>query len=215
MTFQRAVALFATLTAAQNAFDGGPYFTSPSVLPSPNTTGAGGWQAALSKANNFLSQLNLTEKVSMVTGAAGPCVGNIDAIERLNFSGLCLQDGPAAIRQADLASAFPAGLTAAATWDKSLIYQRGLAMAEEFRGKGAHVILGPVVGPLGRHALGGRNWEGFSPDPYLSGILAAATVEGHQSTGVQACIKHFIGNEQELRRNPVTVSLPCSIMTAY
>ena len=50
----------------------------------------------------------------------------------------------AAIRQADLASAFPAGLTAAATWDKDLIYRRGQAIAEEFRNKGAHVILGPV-----------------------------------------------------------------------
>lgn len=195
-----ALAAFAT---AQNGFDGGSYYTSPTVYPSPNTTGAGGWEAALAKANNFLRQLNLTEKVSMVTGADGPCVGTIQAIPRLNFSGLCLQDGPAAIRQADLASAFPAGLTAAATWDKGLIYQRGIALAQEFKGKGANIILGPVCGPLGRHALGGRNWEGFSPDPYLTGVASAQTVQAMQSIGAQACIKHFIGNEQELRRNPV------------
>ena len=189
---------------AQNGFDGGPYFTSAEVYPSPNITGAGGWETALAKANDFVAQLNLTEKVYMVTGADGACVGTISPIPRLNFSGLCLQDGPAAIRQADLASAFPAGLTAAATWDKALIYQRGVAMAEEFRGKGSHIALGPVVGPLGRHALGGRNWEGFSPDPYLTGVAAASTVEAMQAVGVQATIKHYIGNEQEIRRNPVT-----------
>lgn len=140
---------------AQNGFDGGPYFTSPgsSFYPSPNVTGAGGWEAALFKADAFVAQLNLTEKVYIVTGADGACVGTISPIPRLNFSGLCLQDGPAAIRQADLASAFPAGLTAAATWDKALIYQRGLAMAEEFRDKGSHIALGPVVGPLGRYIL--------------------------------------------------------------
>lgn len=140
----------AGFTVAQNAFDGGPYFTTPDVFPSPNTTGLGGRESALARASDFVAQLNLTEKAYMVTGVDEACVGTIRAIPRLNFSGICLQDGPTAIRQADLASAFPAGLTAAATWDKAIIYQRGLAMAEEFRGKGAHVILGPVVGPLGR-----------------------------------------------------------------
>lgn len=61
-----------------------------------------------------------------------------------------MQDGPLAIRQATYASVFPAGLTAAASWDKGLIYTRGLYMAQEFRGKGANIALGPVVGPLGK-----------------------------------------------------------------
>lgn len=46
-------------------------------------------------------------------------------------------------------------------------------MAMEFKGKGAHVLLGPVAGPLGRSGYGGRNWEGFSPDPWLTGVLFA------------------------------------------
>lgn len=142
----RLSALLLTIAAvrAQNGYDGGPYYTTDNVYPSPNITGAGGWEAALAKANAFISQLNLTEKVYMVTGVSSACVGTIMPIPRLNFSGLCLQDGPAAIRVADLASAFPAGLTAAATWDKDLIYKRGNAMAQEFRAKGAHIILGPV-----------------------------------------------------------------------
>jgi beta-glucosidase len=96
----------------------------------------------------------------MVTGTAGPCVGNIAPIPRLDFQGLCLMDGPLAIRQADFASVFPAGLTCAASFDRSLIHQRGVYMADEFKGKGSEVALGPVAGPLGRTAYGGRNWEG-------------------------------------------------------
>lgn len=63
------------------------------------------------------------------------------------------------------------------------------------------VALGPVVGPLGRIAKGGRNWEGFSNDPYLSGSLTFETVRGLQEN-VISCVKHFIGNEQETNRNP-------------
>jgi beta-glucosidase len=120
-------------------------------------------------------------------------VGNIAGIPRLNFTGLCLQDGPLAIRLAIYASVFPAQLAAAASWDRQLNRQRGAYMGAEFRGKGAHVALGPVVGPLGRSPYGGRNWEGFSPDAYLSGVLVEETVVGIQSSGVQACTKHYIG----------------------
>lgn len=77
----------------------------------------------------------------MVTGTPGPCVGNIAAIPRLGFSGLCLQDGPLAIRTVDYASVFPAGVSVAATFDRSLMYDRGVQMGAEFRGKGAHIAL--------------------------------------------------------------------------
>ncbi|KAH6976415.1 glycosyl hydrolase family 3 N terminal domain-containing protein [Ilyonectria sp. MPI-CAGE-AT-0026] len=163
------------------------------------------WQAALKKADKFVSQLNPAEKIGMITGtldlSSSGCIGNIVPIERLGFRGLCLLDGPQALNRADLVSIFPSGLTAAATWDKDLIFARGKALGEEFRGKGGHVLLGPVAGPLGRHALGGRNWEGFSPDPYLTGRAMESTIQGIQSVGVQACAKHYIGNEQETQRS--------------
>ncbi|KAI1126492.1 beta2 tomatinase [Nemania abortiva] len=159
------------------------------------------WGDAAELADAFVARLNLTEKVAMVTGnIAGVCDGNINAIDRLNFSGLCLHDGPAGIRVADKATLFPAGVTVAATWDKDLMYARGFAMGQEFRQKGAHILLGPVSGPLGRHPLGGRNWEGFGVDPYLAGIAMEATIHGHQDAGVQAVSKHYIGNEQETHR---------------
>lgn len=70
-----------------------------------------------------------------------------------------MQDGPLAIRQASYASVFPAGLTVAAAWDRKLAYTRGVQIGEEYRGKGSHVVLGPVAGPLGRSGYAGRNWE--------------------------------------------------------
>ncbi|KAF2181119.1 glycoside hydrolase family 3 protein [Zopfia rhizophila CBS 207.26] len=180
----------------------GPYGHSPAVLPSPNITGAGGWEGALEKARAFVAQLTLEEKAIMVTGTPGPCVGNIYQIPRLGFPGLCLQDGPLAIRVADYASVFSAGVSAAATWDKEILHERGVAMGKEFRAKGAHIALTPVGGPMGRSAYSGRNWEGFSPDPYLTGVAMSLSIEGIQSTGVQATAKHYILNEQETQRNP-------------
>jgi beta-glucosidase len=177
-------------------------YTKLTLTASANATGTGGWEEALAKAKEFVSQLTLEEKADMVTGQPGPCVGNILPIPRLGFKGLCLQDGPLSIRVADYASVFSAGVSAASTWDRSILYERGLAMGKEFKAKGAHVALSPVCGPLGRSAYSGRNWEGFSPDPYLSGIAMEETIIGHQDAGVQATPKHFIGNEQETQRNP-------------
>ncbi|KAI1863426.1 hypothetical protein JX265_008820 [Neoarthrinium moseri] len=180
----------------------GQYGHSPAVFPSPNANGAGGWEAALAKAKAFVAQLTLEEKSDMVTGAPGPCVGNIYPIPRLNFSGLCLQDGPLSIRVADYASVFEAGVTVASTWDKDILYKRGYAMGQEFKAKGAQIALTPVAGPLGRSAYSGRNWEGFSPDPYLTGVAMEESIKGLQDAGVQATAKHFIANEQETMRNP-------------
>lgn len=71
------------------------------------------------------------------------------------------------IRFNDHNTAFPAGITTGATWDRELMYERGKAMGEEAKGKGIHILLGPAVGPLGRQPRGGRNWEGFSVDSFL------------------------------------------------
>jgi beta-glucosidase len=70
-------------------------------------------------------------------------------------------------------------------------------MGREFGAKGADIQLGPVSGPLGRTPEGGRNWEGFSPDPMLTGVFMAETIKGIQEAGVIACAKHYILNEQE------------------
>ncbi|KAF2433190.1 putative beta-glucosidase 1 precursor [Tothia fuscella] len=181
--------------------------TSPPFYPSPwidSTTV--GWQDAIAEAQAFVKQLTLLEKVNLTTGVGWEgeaCVGNVGAIPRLGFPSLCMQDSPLGIRNTDYNSAFPAGGTVAASWDRGVWYQRGNDMGSEFRDKGIDVQLGPVVGPLGRSPEGGRNWEGFSPDPVLSGIAVAQTVKGIQAAGVVACTKHYIGNEQErFRQQP-------------
>ncbi|KAH6623558.1 glycosyl hydrolase family 3 N terminal domain-containing protein [Chaetomium tenue] len=84
---------------------------------------------------------------------------------------------------------------------------RGEAIGAEFRGKGIDVMLGPASGPLGRVPQGGRNWEGFGPDPYLAGVAMAESIQGIQSRGVVACAKHYILNEQEHYRGSIDVRI--------
>lgn len=102
--------------------------------------------------------MTLIEKVNLTTGTgwqSDHCVGNVGAIPRLGFDPLCLQDSPLGIRFADYVSAFPAGGTIAASWDRYEFYTRGNEMGKEHRKKGVDVQLGPAIGPLGRHAKGG------------------------------------------------------------
>ncbi|KAI5804404.1 putative beta-glucosidase [Geopyxis carbonaria] len=173
---------------------------SPPHYPSPRTDGAGDWREAYTKAHEFVGQLTLLEKVNLTTGTGWQndhCVGNVGSIPRIGFPALCMQDSPLGVRFGQYSSAFPAGLNAAMAWDRKLMYKRGYAMGEEFKGKGVNVALGPVAGPLGRHPEGGRNWEGFSVDPWATGIGMMETIKGMQDAGVVATAKHFIGNEQE------------------
>jgi beta-glucosidase len=132
-------------------------------------------------------------------------VGNTGSALRVGFPQLCLGDAASGVRLADNVTAFPAGITTGATWDKSLMYERAVAMGKEFRGKGVNIYLGPTVGPIGRKPKGGRNWEGFGADPVLQAVGAALTVKGVQQQGVIATVKHLVGNEQEMFRmyNPI------------
>ncbi|KAF8755105.1 Fibronectin type III-like domain [Rhizoctonia solani] len=172
--------------------------------------GGSAWESAFAKAKDIVSQMTLEEKVNIVTGIGhlSRCAGNTGAVPRLGIPALCMQDGPAGVRPADFASQFPAQVTVAATWDRDLIYDRAVALAAEFKGKGVHVMLGPVTGgPLGRSPLGGRNWEGFSADPYLSSVGSYLSVKGTQDQGVVATSKHYSVYEQETNRN-LNVPIP-------
>jgi beta-glucosidase len=104
------------------------------------------WRTATHKADELIAKLRITEKAALLTGNLSnlECGGVINPIPRVNFSGLCLQDGPSGIRTADLASVFSAGVSIGATWDPEFMYERGRAMGREFRGKGAHILLGYV-----------------------------------------------------------------------
>ena len=90
------------------------------------------------------------------------------------------------------ATGFPPGVTAASTWNRELLRTRGFAIATEFKAKGVHAVLGPVLA-LARNPGGGTNFEGFGGDPYLIGAAGYETVLGHQGAGVQAEPKQYLG----------------------
>ncbi|KAH7108209.1 glycoside hydrolase family 3 protein [Auriculariales sp. MPI-PUGE-AT-0066] len=177
-------------------------FSPPTVGSSrvPNFDAA--WNAAYAKAKTVVKKMSMQDKVTTTTGlglGVGTCAGMIAPIESIDFPGLCLEDGPMAMRAVNGTTAFPAGINAAATFNRVLIRARGVAIGAESKGKGVNVIFGPCVN-LVRTPTGGRGWETFGADPYLSGEAAFETVLGIQSNGVQANAKHFVGNEQEYAR---------------
>lgn len=144
---------------------------------------------AYEKAHALVAQLTLDEKSNLTRGYPGSCVGNTGAVPRFGIKPICFADAPDGIRGTDFVSAFPSQLHLAATWDKSLMYSYGHALGEEYYGKGINVALGPVAGPLGRIAKGGRNWEGLSNDPYLAGVGMYEVTRGMQDAGVIATAK--------------------------
>jgi len=184
---------------------------SPPWYPTPQGGTIPQWSESYKKAEALVKQMTLPEKVNITTGTGwqmGLAVGNTGPAIHVGFPGLALQDGPLGLRFADNATAFPAGITVGATFNKNLMYLRGKAHGLEARLKGVNVLLGPCVGPLGRMPAGGRNWEGFGADPVLQGIAAAQTIKGIQENGVMATIKHFVGNEQEHFRQSWEWGLP-------
>lgn len=185
------------------------YGQSEAVYPSPEITGLGAWADSYTRAKAFVGRMTLDEKISLTsgTGVNNGCAGGIVPIPRLNFSGLCLHDAGNGVRETDFVNAWPSGLHVGASWNKELAAKRAAGMGGEFKAKGVNVLLGPVVGPLGRVVVGGRMWEGFSIDPYLSGALAYETVVAAQSMGVITSTKHYIGNEQESYRNPTIAEI--------
>ncbi|PYH89031.1 putative beta glucosidase [Aspergillus ellipticus CBS 707.79] len=176
---------------------------SPPYYPAPNGGWLSEWTSAYEKAQKIVGNMTLAEKVNLTTGTGefmGPCAGQTGSALRFGIPNLCLHDSPLGIRNSDHNTAFPAGVTVGATFDKDLMYERGVGLGEEARGKGVNVLLGPVVGPTFRKPRGGRGWEGFGADPSLQAIGGAQTIKGMQSTGAISCLKHFIGNEQEMHR---------------
>ncbi|KAK1060487.1 hypothetical protein LTR74_011833 [Friedmanniomyces endolithicus] len=175
------------------------YGRSTPVYPTPQTAGRGEWATAYAKAKALVAQMTDFEKNNITYGQASTtgCSGLSGTVPRLGFPGLCLADSGNGVRATDGVNGYPPG----ASWNENLAYQRALYMGEEFKNKGVSVALGPVVGPLGKFARGGRNWEGFSNDPYLSGKLVYETVMGMEKN-VMSCVKHFIANEQETNRIP-------------
>lgn len=175
------------------------------------------WDESYQLAEEAVSQMTQDEKLGMLIGAGqfgSRCVGNIKPPSRsfalssttLTIPPICLNDGPAGLRLVKNVTGWPTGINAASTFSRRLIRARGAAMAEEFRGKGVHVFLGPSLDIM-RNPKAGRAWESSGPDPYLTGEAAYESIMGVQSVGVQACAKHFLANNQEHWRYGLTANL--------
>ena len=152
----------------------------------------------------LLKEMTVEEKAALVSGTDFMYT---NPIPRLDIPSLCMSDGPHGLRKqtdsgeggvsmAEQATAFPTAAATASSWDPDVTRRMGEAIAKEARHYGVHTLLGPGVN-IKRNPLCGRNFEYFSEDPLLAGVMAAAETEGVQSQGVGVCMKHFAMNNSE------------------
>ncbi|MCB9421732.1 MAG: glycoside hydrolase family 3 C-terminal domain-containing protein [Ardenticatenaceae bacterium] len=157
---------------------------------------------------SILHNLTLEEKAAFCSGLN---YWYLRPVDRLGVPSIMVTDGPHGLRkqlgdptqvglsEAAPATCFPTASALAATWNRDLIHQVGVALGEECRQEKVSVILGPGVN-IKRSPLGGRNFEYFSEDPYLTGEIAKNYINGVQSQGVGTSLKHYAANNQETRR---------------
>lgn len=154
------------------------------------------------RIQDLLTQMTRAEKLEQVHG--------LDAFsthsnKRLGIPGFLMTDGPLGVRWGK-ATAYPAGVAIGSTWNPELIQEVGVAMARETKAHGRDVLLGPCVN-IHRTPLGGRNFESYGEDPFLTSRLAVSYIKGVQSEGVAASIKHFAVNNQETERFSISAEI--------
>ncbi|MET7896570.1 beta-glucosidase family protein [Streptomyces mirabilis] len=159
--------------------------------------------------------LGLDEKTALLSGRD---LWSTESAERAEVPSLVLCDGPHGVRRqlseadhlgihhSEPATCFPPAVALASSWDADLLRRLGEALGLEARSLGVDVLLGPGVN-IKRSPLCGRNFEYFSEDPLLSGVLGAAHVNGVQSQGVGSSVKHFAANNQETDRMRVSADV--------
>jgi len=167
----------------------------------------------MSDIESIIKKMALEEKAALCTGE-GPWTTT--SISRLGVPTLVMSDGPHGVRHpidvnqigslSHPATCFPTASSLACTWDIELLHEMGQALAEESNALGVGVLLGPGNN-MKRTPLCGRNFEYFSEDPYLAGELAASLIEGMQSRGVGASLKHFAFNNQEYQRFSISAEV--------
>ena len=157
---------------------------------------------------NLISQMTLEEKAGLCSGLD---FWHTKGVERLGIPATMVSDGPHGLRKQDeeadhlgmndsiKAVCFPAACATAASFDEDMIRHMGEAIGESCQHEKLSVVLGPAVN-IKRSPLCGRNFEYFSEDPYLTGKMASAYIQGVQSKNVGTSIKHFAANNQEHRR---------------
>jgi beta-glucosidase len=151
-----------------------------------------------------VGKLSIEEKIRLLTGED---FWTTYALPNIGLRKMVVSDGPSGVRgelwdERSPSLSLPSATAFASTWDREILGQVGEVMAHEARSKNVDVVLGPTIN-LHRSPLGGRHFEAYSEDALLSGKLASAFVNGIQSQGVGACLKHFIANDAETDRHTV------------
>ncbi|HEY0118574.1 MAG TPA: glycoside hydrolase family 3 C-terminal domain-containing protein [Cellulomonas sp.] len=159
-------------------------------------------------ATKVVPRLSLEEKAALLSGDGD---WHTRALPHVGLAAVELADGPNGLRVetgVDMvwvpSTCFPTGSALGATWDRDIVRRVAVALGEEAVAMGVGLLLGPGIN-MKRTPLCGRNFEYFAEDPVVAGTLGAAYVEGVQSTGVGACLKHFAANNQETDRTTVSV----------
>lgn len=148
-----------------------------------------------------LARLDLDAKTRLLAGQDN---WSLPAFPEIGLKSLVMSDGPIGVRGVrwsaeDPSIALPSPTALAAAWDQDLARRAGTLLAQEARRKGVHVLLAPTVN-LHRSPLGGRHFEAYSEDPYLTGVIGTGYVNGVQSGGVGTTVKHFVANDAETDR---------------
>ncbi|MFI8104656.1 beta-glucosidase [Streptomyces sp. NPDC086023] len=148
-----------------------------------------------------LGKLDLDTKARLLSGQD---MWTLPALPEIGLGSLVMSDGPIGVRGVrwtadDPSVALPSPTALAAAWDPELARRAGRLLAQEARRKGVHVLLAPTVN-LHRSPLGGRHFECYSEDPYLTGRIGTGYVKGVQEGGVGTTVKHFVGNDAETDR---------------
>ncbi len=151
----------------------------------------------------LLEAMTLEEKLLLLHGAPDPSgkagAGYVPGIERLGIPPLRLTDGPAGIRTARPATALPAPVMLAATFDPELAHRFGEVLGREGRAREQDVLLSPMVNIV-RVPQAGRNFETLGEDPLLAGRIVAAEIRGIESQGLLATVKHYVAYNFERNR---------------
>jgi beta-glucosidase len=149
------------------------------------------------RADAIVSRMTLEEKLDYIGGSDG---FYIRAIPRLDVPAFKMSDGPLGVRNYGPSTTMAAGIGLAATWNPALAKRVGAQIGADARARGVHFLLGPGVN-IYRAPMNGRNFEYFGEDPFLASRMAVGYIEGVQSQGVSATVKHFMGNNSEYDRH--------------
>src|ERR1700723_4633371 len=145
----------------------------------------------------ILRKMTLDQKIDLIGGQDD---FYIRAYPEIGWPRLRMADGPLGVRHGGPATTMAGGISLAATWDPALAALEGVEIARDARAKGVHFMLGPAVN-IYRAPMNGRNFEYMGEDPYLAGKIAVGYIQGMQSQGVSATVKHFAVNNSEFDRH--------------